>query len=298
MRAIARRDRAWGQALLKALLEEQKQEVESKEKRNEQNSDNAKSVVEVARSLLEVDQQAALNVVRQVITRPDLGRSLTGFLFNLAARDQASADAFCHEALQAQRATHSLLYFAAYVFGAFRPIGPEFQSMAYAVSPKFKTNPQLQQFYVSVLLQRAQALLADPAARATASGAYRLSEPAQLTLGLTDLEALIAPLFPSLVQLVSEARQNLASLVAAEHVNSIHSVLQQRKRQIEESFASRLNAAEQAKTPRDKDRLYAMAVLDSVASEDDNLLSIILSKAFLLADDWAITDPTITRQIK
>jgi hypothetical protein len=31
--------------------------------------------------------------------------------------------------------------------------------------------------------------------------------------------------------------------------------------------------------------------------EGDRVLSIILSKAFLLADDRKITDPTITRQL-
>jgi hypothetical protein len=31
--------------------------------------------------------------------------------------------------------------------------------------------------------------------------------------------------------------------------------------------------------------------------DDDRVLSLILSKAFLLAADTAITDPTITRQI-
>ncbi len=32
--------------------------------------------------------------------------------------------------------------------------------------------------------------------------------------------------------------------------------------------------------------------------EEDGRLSLILSKAFLLADDTAITDPTIVRQIE
>jgi hypothetical protein len=32
--------------------------------------------------------------------------------------------------------------------------------------------------------------------------------------------------------------------------------------------------------------------------EDGGLLSVIISKAFLLADDASITDPTITRQIR
>lgn len=32
--------------------------------------------------------------------------------------------------------------------------------------------------------------------------------------------------------------------------------------------------------------------------EGDNTLSIVLSKAFLLADDQKITDPTIVRQIQ
>jgi hypothetical protein len=35
-----------------------------------------------------------------------------------------------------------------------------------------------------------------------------------------------------------------------------------------------------------------------VPFEGDQTLAIILSKAFLLADDRKITDPTITRQIK
>jgi hypothetical protein len=36
----------------------------------------------------------------------------------------------------------------------------------------------------------------------------------------------------------------------------------------------------------------------SLPFEGDPVLSVILSKAFLLADDRAITDPTITRQIQ
>ncbi len=32
--------------------------------------------------------------------------------------------------------------------------------------------------------------------------------------------------------------------------------------------------------------------------EEGGMLSIVLSKAFLLADDTAITDPTITRQLR
>jgi hypothetical protein len=32
--------------------------------------------------------------------------------------------------------------------------------------------------------------------------------------------------------------------------------------------------------------------------EGDSMLAVILSKAFLLADDTAITDPTITHQIR
>ncbi len=35
-----------------------------------------------------------------------------------------------------------------------------------------------------------------------------------------------------------------------------------------------------------------------VPFEDDGMLSVILSKALLLADDTAITDPTITRQLR
>jgi hypothetical protein len=35
----------------------------------------------------------------------------------------------------------------------------------------------------------------------------------------------------------------------------------------------------------------------SLPFEGDSMLSVILSKAFLLAKDTAITDPTITRQL-
>jgi hypothetical protein len=40
-----------------------------------------------------------------------------------------------------------------------------------------------------------------------------------------------------------------------------------------------------------KDKLF-------IPFEGDQILAIILSKAFLLANDRKITDPTITRQIK
>jgi hypothetical protein len=44
------------------------------------------------------------------------------------------------------------------------------------------------------------------------------------------------------------------------------------------------------KAPADADRLF-------LPFEGDNMLSIVLSKAFLLAEDDKIADPTITRQI-
>ena len=281
IKAIARRDQNWAQALLKEMLDEQKQAAEKKGKAAGKDANEAEDVLSLASlavSLLEVDQAAALRLARQLMTQPSSAYGLTRFLASLAEKDQASADAFCREIILAQTVTHDLLPLSAYVFGAHRPVGPEAQSSWNPVAKNFKPNAPLQRTYVNALLQRAKGLLANPSVQTAASGAYGFSEAAQLMFGLYELDPFANQFLPSLVSSIVETRQSLASLVATEQANNIQGALAERQPKTGVTFASKVKAAEEAKTSAEKDQLLVMVLMEGADTEPESELASVLLK--------------------
>jgi len=176
----------------------------------------AERLLTLASSLISSNQSIAVSFARETFRYPATSY-LSEFLYRFAARDKSAADEFYREALAAyaNAPMERLLYLSSYPFGNDREAGDMPGYVIYNVPEGFVANANLQLSFVQAILRRAQNFIENPS---NISGGTRVSDPEEMWLALTRLQAQIRKSLPDLAAAVESAIDNLdAKLDSNQH---------------------------------------------------------------------------------
>src|ERR1041384_1450640 len=118
LRAIARHDAEWSRRLAEQAAEESRRAAEKTAEGARGSEEPGEKVIDLAEAMLSVNQQVAINLARASFAYP-LTVEHAQFLFDLAQKDKAAADALALEAINAyavRGTTEDLSSLSVYVF--------------------------------------------------------------------------------------------------------------------------------------------------------------------------------------
>lgn len=282
--AIAKRDLAWSRKITDKMVDDLAREAkESGSPNTVREGQTAAKLLELANTLVDSDQQAALSFAGQTLRFPATMQLMT-FIYRLAGVNPLAADRFYQTALAAYAGApmDRFLYLSAFPFGNARDAGDMPGYTMYRVPAGFTPNVGLQRLLVQTLLRRVQEQIARPAGMNPGS---RLSEPEQMWLALTRLEKQIAQTLPDLAPAVEQAKFNLSA--------QLPEASQRRPAEDkspltppEGTFAERLDAAEKTPGVENRDRILVTIVMNASSKED---IDTVLKAANKIADSTSRT---------
>ncbi|HJQ31381.1 MAG TPA: hypothetical protein VJ866_04335 [Pyrinomonadaceae bacterium] len=204
MSAVARRDPAWARTLAEGVAEEKRREAEdaneAKLSAQVAQARGAEGTLNLAQSLLAVDRATALALARGSFRLPAT-YTLILFLFKLAERDAAAADALYREALAAyaDRTATDLVYLSVYPFALNHEPASVPVSVYYKPPSGFSPSPQLRELFLDALFRQVERKFKTPEVAPAESNGMP-SEQGQLLTTLVMLEPHIARLNPALLE--------------------------------------------------------------------------------------------------
>jgi hypothetical protein len=220
IRVVARRDAEWAQKLSERAADETRQrviEVESKTGRESGNP--AEKLITMAASLQSNDPTLALTVARESLRHP-ASRFLSQFIYNVARKDRAAADAFYAEALRAYSAADlsSLLQLSGYPFGLSQNLGlrPGYNG-AGVPPPGFAPRTDLQRLFVGSFLRLAAQRLEAAAGQPPPQSDSYQQEPSDAELiykALITLENLYGPSDKNFIAQAAPLRQAAGAMLS------------------------------------------------------------------------------------
>jgi hypothetical protein len=264
--AIARRDSAWAKQLTEQLLAEQRREAEEGANKPAQDLQNAENLLNTAYTQLSIDIEAALGFARLSLRYPASQR-LTVFCYALSEINRTGADNFYREALIAYQGSpiEQFLYLSAYPFGSPKDLGEMSAWTYYSVPTGFAPNPVLQELFIQTLLRRSERAIAST----TPVVAGNFTEIEQLWIALTRIAPLVDKALAHLAGVIHQARGNLVTLLSQARRESISELVVSGPKK---SFKEQIEAADNERDANKREHLIAIAVLNSHASEDLELL--------------------------
>lgn len=263
--AIAKRDLAWARKLTDEMLRDQQHEAEEKATKDARTDGRtAEKLLEIAGSLLNTDQTAALGFATQSLRYPAT-LSLPIFLYKLAAMNKAAADTFYQEALSAyaDAPMNRFLYLSSYPFGNDREVGEMPGYTIYQVPSDFSPSPNLQRIFVQILLRRVQQFIQAPV---ESDSSQRVSEPGQMWLALTRLEKRIEQSLPDLAPAAEEARGNIFAQLPQASQRQVTGTTEADNRP-KRSFDEQVETAEKNPNVDRRDQQLVSAVTGASATE-------------------------------
>lgn len=277
IRAVARRDSAWGKELTRQLLKVANDTAASSTRSSFENTLTAARLLDSAIKLIDTDINAAFDLARASLNYP-ASDWLIRFLYRLSRVNQQAADQFYAQALgvYGDRPLREFLYLQAYPFALRETLNTPIFSY-YEVPANFASNQSLQRRLVQVLLRRAQQALETPLDQ---GDTYRTPQGAlmpgavHLLEGLIQLEPLVRATLPDLLAPLTRARETLLVSLPVE----TQKLLLQPGREIhttpDQSFDDQVELAQKVSDVNERDDLIANAVL-SAASETESLANVI-----------------------
>ncbi|MBV9928324.1 MAG: hypothetical protein JOZ96_25115 [Acidobacteria bacterium] len=219
IRALARRDPAWAQKLSVRAAEETRQRAATVKKAGNWGNNPAESLLTVARSLESSDLGLSLSVARESLRHP-ASRSLSEFIYDVARKDRAAADALYLDALRAYSSADlaSLLQLSGYPFGLSLNLGLRNGYNAAGMPPReFAPSADLQRRFVGAFLLLAQRKLEAAAGQPPPQSDSYQQPPsdAELIYGtIVSLENLYAPSDRSFVARAAPLKQAAGAMLS------------------------------------------------------------------------------------
>ena len=273
--AIARRDSAWSEQLMKQMLAEQtdaatakaaEEAAKEKAETNPEATQTSASLMGIALGLVSSDQQTAVKFARSTLQYPAT-MFTSSFLFKLWEKNHTLADQFYTEALNAYARSpmDQFLYLSSYPFAANREIGEMPMWTIYSVPNGLTPNPALQRLFVATLLSRAHELIQNPV---TPKAGVRWTENSQVFMALSRLEPLITNSLPDLAAQVAEARGNIAAMLTPpEHERTNDSLKDPPK----QTFDEIIEAADKLADADTREARIALAILNAAEQGTESI---------------------------
>ena len=272
--ALASRDPERARKLSEQMLQDEAKEAGDKQINNPSAQKNAEKLLQAALNLADTDPASAVMFARSSLRYPPV-LQLPVFMYAVAKTNQAAADQFYGEALNAYRAVpmDQFLYLSSYPFGNTREAGEMLSYTNYRVPPGFTPNAALQRQFMQVLLARIEAALLEPPTVTVPN--YRYTQHAQMWFALTRLEKQVETNLPNLFDSVAQAKERLFALLNPAAQKRANGVID-RDNAPKRSFDEQVEAAEKLTDVAQRDQGLAFAVTG--ASKDqtvERVLSVI-----------------------
>jgi hypothetical protein len=261
MRAIAKRDAEWARRLAVQTAEDTRRAAEKSEPQVLGFDSPGYKLLELASSLLAVNQPVALELIRKSFTYP--ANMLHARLFyEIAASNQKLADDLAREALAAYAqngTTEDLSFVSMYAFGLPAAISHVTVTSAYKVPENFAPSAALQELTFNAYLARAETILKNPEQHG--AGQKKIwPETTQILVALTSLEPLAARHLPAYAERVANARAMAQAASSEKEQKSAEQYFAGRKEHEQEGrFDALVESIEREASPEKRERLIANA---------------------------------------
>lgn len=273
LNAIAKRDSKWAKKLIDETVKEAEEIAKENANKKKGIYDSADHIVRLAETLLETDIQNALNFARMALNYPLTRYGVPVFLSRLPEKDQAIADAFFVEILNAKSNSpvKELLYISAYPFGFQRIIGPEAMQTFNFLKPEFVPNTNLQRLFINTLLQRATLTLSR--SNDITTDVSLQSDAEYLFIALSELEPIIAERFPDNLEKMARARDGLNLILTPQsRTNAANTAKQREQTKLPpKTLDERLEEIEKESNPDKRDFLIAQIFFGAMNADEEKL---------------------------
>jgi hypothetical protein len=294
MSAIAKHDPAWSRRLAERTAEESKRDAEQTASQSASAATTTRAVgekmINLALSLLKIDQAAALGLARSSFRQP-ASIFHPHLFYELAKLDQAAADGLYLEAVAAYAAsgtTHDLAYLSAYPFALGRTISPVRFSTNYVVPAGFRPSAAAREAFVRALIARADVVLKTPDQFAEGR-AENFWETTQVAAALISLAPLVEQQLPALSERVAEMRARAEAAVGDRARQSAEGFVRfQQESDRPRDFEAEVERAEREANPEKRDQLIAFLVHSAKTGEELGRIERLAEK---------VSDPQVRRQL-
>lgn len=213
IRAIAKRDAEWSKRLLEQLLKEYEKAAADRK----DSFDKDREIGETMRIAVEsVEANPALSwfLFRRTMRYP-LDVHWYFALYQIASKDRSFADQLYAELLRvyANESPRRFLFLSAYPFARERIFGIEKFSYGTSMPAQFQGNPELENRFLEIFLQRVSAYAADPANLKLSKEPAFGSETLNIVTALEEIEPIVAARFPQLIQACLDARARAGAML-------------------------------------------------------------------------------------
>jgi hypothetical protein len=262
---IARHDPQWAKRLAESAAEDTRREAEKATTSNASPFSGGDKLIGLAFSLLAVDQQVALNLVRSSFRYP-ASSSLMWFLYKLAQTNASAADQLYREAINAQAnpGLTELAYLAVYPFALNREAGPVPVGTYYTPPKNFVASSTLQQLFLETLFRQIEQNIKAPVSNVEGASpsSDTLPESARAFIILNSLEPLIAQSQPTAIERAANLKGQLIALLNVNSQKQATEFARERQEASEEAntFEKLSEEAEKETDPAKQDWLIARAV--------------------------------------
>ncbi len=281
LNAITRRDSKWA----KRLVQDMQKEAEEDAKTNASKKKNGifndgDNLFLMARGLFDTDRESAMGYARMAMNYPLTQFAVSFFLAYLAEKDQATADKFFSEILNAKSNSpiKELLYISAYPFGRARNFGPEAMYTMSQFKPDFVPNPTLQKAFINLLLQRGVKLVTQQ--NEVSTNTELQSDVEYLFIALVEIEPIVIEKFDELTDRLQQTTGQLDALLTPQSRNKAANIARQNEqsKQPPKSLEERLEEIGKDKNVDRRDFLYAMLFTGVTTEEKLKPLEPVLDK--------------------
>lgn len=263
LRAVAKRDAQWARKLALEAAEDTRRAAETKAPQVLGVQSPGYKLLELASSLLSLNQTVALELIRKSFAYP-ANVTQARLFYQLAASDQALADTLAREAVAAYGqagTTEDLSYVSLYAFGLPNAISPLPLMMPYTVPQNFAPNAALQELTLKAYIARAETILKNPEQYAESAN-KPWPETMQMLVALTSLEPLAAQTHAAYVERISNLKASMQAAMGEKEQKRAADLLQSRRDHERESkFESLVEEIEGEAAPEKRERLIANAAL-------------------------------------
>ncbi|MEO7659929.1 MAG: hypothetical protein ABIV48_09975 [Pyrinomonadaceae bacterium] len=244
VRAIAKLDAEWAKKLIEQMLADY-----DKSRDNRKDFDKTREVDDLlylAQQNVKSNPELSRYLYRRLMKYPLVSNWYFTF-FALYESDTKFADTLYSDALSNYRneTPRRLLFLSAYPFAMERMFGVDKFQIGTKFPPNLVPNPSLQRQFLDVFFTRIANYASSEQDMNSVKESFYLSEPAYMVSALREIEPFIIERFPDLLQRLSIAKSQAASLLSEEMRKDLESK-EKNTADLRGSFEERLAAIEKA----------------------------------------------------
>ncbi len=215
IRSIAKNDGEWAKRLSEQMLKDY--EKNAAERENMDKTRELEGLLSLATASVKTNPDLSRYLFRRVMRYPMVQQWFFAF-YQVAKADAAFATSLYPETLNNYRnaSPRLLLYLSAYPFANQRIFGADKFTIDMGPQPDVIPNPTLQRLFIETFFSRIEQYAASVEEINQPAEKYYPAPPVYMVSALRDLEPIVVQQFPDLLQRLSVAKSQAASLMTAE----------------------------------------------------------------------------------